>query len=92
MNPYSPSEVDSPHKPSRFLRVAGPVGGAFLLTVLTGGLAANAPAEMKEAVSKYVPQQWLTGSAIPACRDGRCATGVTPIGLPESCFADADGR
>ncbi len=77
----------------RFLRVGLPLLGVFLLTLLAGNLGAIAPEGVKDSLEKHLPKAWLTESRPSSVRcsdghysDGRCAGGMTSIGLPESCF------
>lgn len=91
-DPYASSQVDASDRRSRslFWGLALPLGGVFALTLLAGHLTAYATAAYPETASKYLPESWLTETRPPAsrCRDGQCVPGLTPIGLPESCFVE----
>lgn len=79
-DPYRPSNVTPAMSPASLrLRLVLTLGGVVLATVTLGKVLAVASPDLQKTLSADIANE-------DRCATGQCSTGLTPIGLPESCL------
>lgn len=79
-DPYRPSKVSPSLSPASLrLRLVLTLGGVLIATVLLGKVLAVASPDLQKKLSADIANE-------DRCATGQCSTGLSPIGLPESCL------